>query len=111
MTSTLPTPVSAPVVHPRPDTQRPEHAPRPTTDGRERADPCTMVIFGATGDLTRRKLMPAVYSLMKEGLVHPDFAVLGVGRDTGISDAQYRKMMLDALEESDEIDGVDRELW
>jgi glucose-6-phosphate 1-dehydrogenase len=111
MTSTLPTPVSAPVIHPRPDTQRPEHAPRPTTDGRERADPCTMVIFGATGDLTRRKLMPAVYSLMKEGLVHPDFAVLGVGRDTGISDAQYRKMMLDALEESDEIDGVDRGLW
>ena len=111
MTATLPTPVSAPVVHPRPEPQRTEGAPRRTDDGRERADPCTMVIFGATGDLTRRKLMPAVYSLMKEGLVDADFAVLGVGRDTGISDAQYRDMMRQALEESDELSGIDRDLW
>jgi glucose-6-phosphate 1-dehydrogenase len=33
---------------------------------RDRADPCTMVIFGAMGDLTKRKLMPALYELMKE---------------------------------------------
>ena len=39
-----------------------------------------MVIFGASGDLTRRKLMPAIYSLCQERLLPTQFAVLGVGR-------------------------------
>ena len=58
---------------------------RPTTQfgtiGRqaERADPCTMVIFGATGDLTKRKLFPALYSLAAEHLLAPRFAVLRSG--------------------------------
>src|SRR5205814_168058 len=39
---------------------------------RDRADPCTMVIFGAMGDLTKRKLMPALYESMKERLVDAD---------------------------------------
>jgi hypothetical protein len=47
----------------------------------ERADPCTMVIFGATGDLTKRKLFPALYSLAAEHLLAPRFAVLAVGRE------------------------------
>ena len=47
----------------------------------ERADPCTMVIFGATGDLTRRKLFPALYQLAAEHLLAPHFAVLAVGRE------------------------------
>lgn len=42
--------------------------------------PCVFVIFGATGDLARRKLFPALYNLMAEGLLPEHFAVVGVGR-------------------------------
>ena len=44
------------------------------------APPCVMVIFGATGDLTRRKLVPALYNLCAEGLLSEHFAALGVAR-------------------------------
>src|SRR5512137_50833 len=42
------------------------------------ADPCTIVIFGASGDLTSRKLMPALHSLSCEGLLHPQTDVIGL---------------------------------
>lgn len=44
------------------------------------AEPCVMVIFGATGDLTKRKLFPALYNLAKQGFLPENFAVVGVGR-------------------------------
>ena len=44
------------------------------------ADPCAMVIFGASGDLTCRKLAPALYNLALDGLLPDDFAVVGVAR-------------------------------
>ena len=40
-------------------------------------EPCTVVIFGATGDLTARKLLPALYNLAKEGLVPGNIALVG----------------------------------
>jgi glucose-6-phosphate 1-dehydrogenase len=43
------------------------------------ADPCAMVIFGASGDLTRRLLMPALYNLSRTGVLSESFAVIGVG--------------------------------
>lgn len=43
-------------------------------------DPCTLVIFGATGDLTGRKLAPALYNLGKDGLLPPNFACVGFAR-------------------------------
>jgi glucose-6-phosphate 1-dehydrogenase len=43
-------------------------------------DPCIVVIFGASGDLTKRKLLPALYHLEQGGLLPEDFAVLGVAR-------------------------------
>jgi glucose-6-phosphate 1-dehydrogenase len=93
-----------PVVLPRP-TQA-IHAP-----ARDKADPCTMVIFGALGDLSRRKLLPAIYELMKEHLVDERFTVLGVGRDGATNDDEFRAHMRQALSESDEIKGVDEALW
>ena len=44
------------------------------------ADPCAIVIFGVTGDLTRRKLVPALYNLLLDGLLPSRFAVVGVAR-------------------------------
>lgn len=77
----------------------------------EQADPCTMVIFGATGDLTKRKLFPALYQLAAEHLLAPGFAVLAVGRETKETDATFRERIRSALDESDEVKQVDDEVW
>ena len=44
------------------------------------SEPCVMVIFGASGDLTKRLLVPALYNLACDGLLSDTFAVVGVGR-------------------------------
>ncbi len=44
------------------------------------AQACDLVIFGAKGDLARRKLLPSLYQLEKAGHIHPDTRILGVGR-------------------------------
>jgi glucose-6-phosphate 1-dehydrogenase len=56
------------------------------------ADPCVIVIFGATGDLTKRKLVPALYHLKRAGRLADSFKVLGVGRRK-ISDQEFRELM------------------
>ena len=78
---------------------------------RTRADACTMVICGALGDLSKRKLLPAIYQLMKEHLVDDKFSVLGVGRDDTMTDDGFRDNMRKALSESDEVNGIDDKLW
>jgi glucose-6-phosphate 1-dehydrogenase len=77
----------------------------------QQADPCTMVIFGATGDLTKRKLFPALYQLAAEHLLAPHFAVLAVGRDASETDATFREKMREALHESDEVKHFDEQIW
>jgi glucose-6-phosphate 1-dehydrogenase len=60
------------------------------------ADPCTFVIFGAAGDLTKRLLLPALYNLCAGGLLPEDFAVVGVARGE-TTDDEFRRQMADAL--------------
>ena len=60
-------------------------------------DPAVMVIFGASGDLTARKLMPALYNLAKSGMLSQEFAIVGVARND-ISDDQFRQTMSDNLQ-------------
>ncbi|MBF0257000.1 MAG: glucose-6-phosphate dehydrogenase [Gammaproteobacteria bacterium] len=62
------------------------------------APPCVMVIFGAGGDLTRRKLIPSLYHLMREGLLPDEFAVVGVDR-LEISDEDFRARFEQTLRE------------
>ncbi|HTK46565.1 MAG TPA: glucose-6-phosphate dehydrogenase [Gemmatimonadaceae bacterium] len=76
-----------------------------------RAEHCTMVIFGATGDLTKRKLFPALYQLAHEHLLAPGFAVLAVGREESLDDASFRTRMREALAQSDEVKQVDEDTW
>src|ERR1700738_2691314 len=58
-----------------------EITPLPAATHLERTpDPCIVVIFGASGDLTKRKLLPALYHLEQAGLLPKDFAVVGVAR-------------------------------
>ena len=51
------------------------------------AQACDLVIFGAKGDLARRKLLPSLYQLEKAGQIHPDTRILGVGRADWDKDA------------------------
>jgi len=78
------------------------------TESRKTADPCVMVIFGATGDLTKRKLLPALYNLAKDDYLPHKFAVIGVGRQEMTSD-EFRKEILANLQEFIK-NGVDEKL-
>lgn len=61
--------------------------------------PCGIVIFGASGDLTHRKLIPALLTLLKEKVMPKDFYVLGVAR-TAMTDEAFRKGLKEALSEA-----------
>ena len=62
--------------------------------------PHLFVILGATGDLTRRKLLPAVYRLTQQGALSTGFRLLGVARDRDLDDALYRRWAHEALREA-----------
>jgi len=57
-----------------------------------------LIIFGASGDLTRRKLIPALFELFREHLLPERFAILGVSR-TNLTSEAFRKNMKSALTE------------
>jgi glucose-6-phosphate 1-dehydrogenase len=73
------------------------------------ADPCTMVIFGAAGDLTRRKLIPALYNLAKSDLLSREFAVVGIARSE-MSNEQFRSKISEDMKKYAS-DGIDPDLW
>ena len=54
---------------------------------------CVIVIFGASGDLTKRKLMPAIYALYRQDLLPKKFAILGTSRSP-YSDEAFRKKIV-----------------
>jgi glucose-6-phosphate 1-dehydrogenase len=64
---------------------------------RRTPDPCALVIFGASGDLTHKKLMPALYALMLRRLLPPRCTIVGVARTDGDDDA-FRKDMKEAVQ-------------
>ncbi|QNG18885.1 glucose-6-phosphate dehydrogenase [Rhodococcus triatomae] len=75
----------------------------PLRDSRDKrlprvAGPCALVIFGVTGDLARRKLMPAIYDLANRGLLPPGFALVGFARRDW-EDADFAKIVHDAVRE------------
>ncbi len=58
-------------------------------------DPCVFVIFGASGDLTKRLLIPSLFNLYNDGLLPDNFAVLGLSRDAYTTESFREKMSLD----------------
>jgi glucose-6-phosphate 1-dehydrogenase len=64
---------------------------------RRTPDPCALVIFGASGDLTHKKLMPALYALMLRRLLPARFVIVGVARTEG-DDAAFRSDMKNAVQ-------------
>src|SRR6267378_6705367 len=61
------------------------------------APPCAIVIFGASGDLTHRKLIPALFDLFQAGLLSKHFAVLGFSRSQ-LSNDEFRRTAREGLE-------------
>jgi glucose-6-phosphate 1-dehydrogenase len=78
-----------------------EVAENPLLEGLEPTlppEPCVLVVFGASGDLTRRKIFPALYALALRDLLPESFAVLGVAR-TQLDDDEFRGRMEEAVRE------------
>jgi glucose-6-phosphate 1-dehydrogenase len=72
-------------------------------------EPCTVVIFGATGDLTHRKLVPALYNLQRERLLPPGFNVVGFARRDWTDDFFRESLHKDAMKFSRS--GLEESLW
>ncbi|MEV0946615.1 glucose-6-phosphate dehydrogenase [Rhodococcus sp. NPDC049939] len=75
----------------------------PLRDGKDKrlpriAGPCALVIFGVTGDLARKKLMPAIYDLANRGLLPPGFALVGFARRDWAAE-DFGKVVHDAVRE------------
>jgi glucose-6-phosphate 1-dehydrogenase len=68
------------------------------------APPCVFVIFGVSGDLTKRLLMPAIYNLFNEGLLNQDFAILGINRGDH-DEEKFRAQLIQSVREIVEAGG------
>src|SRR2546428_8445401 len=73
-------------------------------------DPAAMVIFGASGDLTARKLMPALYNLALNRYLPSGFSVIGVA-DTALTEDEFRDHMEQAVQKYSRSQPVDRAVW
>ena len=73
-------------------------------------EPCTVVIFGASGDLTARKLVPALYHLFKDKLLPDPVRIVGLARREK-TDASWRDELLEALKEFSRSKPVDMAAW
>ncbi len=76
---------------------------------RRRPDPCILVIFGASGDLTSKKLLPALYALAVRDLLPENFGVVGAARTTETHD-EFRERMKESVKEHAR-DPFDEETW
>jgi glucose-6-phosphate 1-dehydrogenase len=73
-------------------------------------DSCILVIFGASGDLAKRKLIPSLYNLACVGCMNPSFEVLGTGR-TAMTDEQFRTKMREAASKASDTREFSPEVW
>ena len=78
--------------------------------GRPDPDPCLMIIFGASGDLTGRKLVPALYSLSAEGALPKPFGVVGYARSERTDD-RFRENLREKVDRFARRKPVDESVW
>lgn len=82
---------------------------KPST-AKDSAEPCAIVIFGASGDLTKRKLIPALYSLAAEQRLPTGLSVVGYARSE-MSEEEFRNRMREAVKEFSRTGLKDESLW
>ncbi len=73
-------------------------------------DPAVLVLFGATGDLAHRKVVPALYQLWRTNLLPHEFVLVGIGRRE-YSDESYRAEMRASMEKHARVQPIDEEAW
>jgi len=73
-------------------------------------DPAIFVLFGATGDLAHRKVVPALFQLWRTHLLPHEFTIVAVGR-RAYSDAAFRQELKNAVDKYSRVQPVDRETW
>jgi glucose-6-phosphate 1-dehydrogenase len=76
---------------------RSAETPEAGTGGEAGVEPSTFVIFGATGDLSRRKILPALWRLFAQGATAPGCAVVGTSRDAAVDDAKFRDVAVESV--------------
>ncbi len=72
--------------------------------------PCALVIFGGTGDLAKRKLLPALYNIAREGLLPNGFEVVGIGRSAP-DEAAFREMHHETTRKFSREKPIDEAVW
>src|SRR3974377_2339401 len=82
----------------------------PSADSRKPSEPCSIVIFGASGDLTARKLIPALYHLFKEQQMPKDFRIIGFARREKSADS-WRTELREALDQFSRTKPVEDKVW
>jgi glucose-6-phosphate 1-dehydrogenase len=87
-----------------------EYIPHPSAGPTKRPHACVLVIFGASGDLTKRKLIPALYNLALENRLPERFAVVGYARSE-MSDDVFREKMRDAVKEFSRTGLANESVW
>src|SRR5690348_17042759 len=85
----------------------PDTAPPPAPS---RVQPCILTIFGATGDLTTRKLLPPIYNLTRDGLLRDTTVVVGFARRPK-TDEEFRKEMFEAVQKFSRTKPIDPGIW
>ena len=75
-----------------------------------KSEPTIFVIFGGTGDLNARKITPALYNLFLDGWMPKQFSIIGTGR-TQLTDEQFRKNMLDDINQFSRSGKADNDKW
>src|SRR5579864_7438677 len=74
------------------------------------AEPCTVVLFGASGDLAKRKVIPAMYDLARHKALGPRYAIVGFAR-TAMSDESFRDSSGEAAKSISEVGPIDASKW
>ena len=87
-----------------------EHTPRSGPFLQRPEQGCAFVIFGASGDLTSRKLVPALYNLFCQELLPPGFAIVGFAM-TEMTDASFRSQMQQSVKRSPDVLAFRQKLW
>src|SRR3954469_2777836 len=93
----------------------PEHdeVPNPLRPGlraESAPEPCAVVVFGASGDLAHRKLLPALYNLAVSGYLPASFGLVGVSK-SAYSHDEYQRDMREAVGKFSRTKPIDNEVW
>jgi glucose-6-phosphate 1-dehydrogenase len=88
----------------------PEQEPRSSSIYGTTAEPCSVILFGASGDLAKRKVIPAMYDLAQHNSLGERYAIIGFAR-TPMTDESFRTTIGEAAKTISEVGPIDAAKW